>query len=475
VEEYTTSLPVDRRLAGDDIELSQAYARMLKSVGLLASAEQRQIDAGLRDIRREIEAGTFVFDDSDEEIQSAVERGLTEKIGAVAGKLHAGRSRNDQGVTALRMWCKRTVRELMLETASLQEALLRRAQEHRHTVMPGYTHNQRAQVVSLAHHLLAYVEMLQRDVVRFETAHDRCDVMSLGSGALAASTLPLDRRVLAELLGFDSISANSMDSVADRDFVVDIVSACTQLMVHVSRMSEDVVLWSSSEYGFAELPDAYATGSSIMPQKKNPDIFELARGRTGQVIGSLVALLTLTKALPLTYSRDLQEDKPALFNAVDVTMPTLQVLTEAFNVIGFNIERMREAASDPSLAATDVAEYLVLRGVPFREAHTLVGRAVARTGKRGRTLTNLSAGEWRELSERFDEDVVELFDLDSMLGRRETQGGPGPKAVSRHIVRAATMVAKTRRLVPVLAKQATVAKEVGEAKAAKAMGPRRSR
>jgi len=461
VEEYTGSLPVDRRLYADDIQGSQAHARMLREVGLLRPGEWKQIDAGLREIRRDIESGSFVFVESDEDIHSAVERGLADRIGEAAGKLHAGRSRNDQVATDLRLFCKRSCREHMSAIATLQEVLLRRAQEHRTTPLPGYTHLQRAQVISLAHHLLAFAEMLQRDVERFEEAHERCDVMPLGSGALAGTTLPIDRRSTAAALGFSRISANSLDAVSDRDFCIDLVAAGAQLMVHLSRLCEELVLWSSSEYGFCELPDAYATGSSLMPQKKNPDVFELARGRTAQVIGALTALLTLCKGLPLAYNRDLQEDKVAVFAAVDVTLPTLAVLAEAIGQIGFDAARMRQAAADPALAATDVAEHLVLQGIPFREAHAVVGRAVRLAARRRRTLAELSLDEWRALDARVDEGVLELFDVDAMLRRRELPGGPGPKAVSRQLVRTATLVAKTRRLVTVLAQQGTAAKEVG--------------
>ncbi|MFN2452044.1 MAG: argininosuccinate lyase [Candidatus Dormibacteria bacterium] len=461
VEKYTASLPVDCRLFADDIQGSRAHARMLREVGLLAAGEWRQLDGGLREIGRDIENDSFIFLESDEDIHSAVERGLTERIGEAAGKLHAGRSRNDQVATDLRLYCKRSCREHMGAIADLQEVLLRRAQQHRTAPLPGYTHLQRAQVISLAHHLLAFVEMLQRDVERFEETHERCDVLPLGSGALAGTTLPIDRRFTAAALGFTRISANSLDAVSDRDFCVDLVAACAQLMVHLSRLCEELVLWSSSEYGFCELPDAYATGSSLMPQKKNPDVFELARGRTSRVFGSLTALLSLSKGLPMAYNRDLQEDKVALFAAVDVTLPTLSVLSETIAQLRFDVDRMRTAAGDPALAATDIAEHLVGRGVPFREAHGVVGRAVRLAVQRRCTLAELSLEEWQGLDARVDEGVLGLFDLDAMLRRRELPGGPGPRAVARQLVRAATMVAKTRRLVTVLAKQGLAGKEVG--------------
>jgi argininosuccinate lyase len=461
VEEYTTSIAVDRRLYPEDIAGSQAHARMLRAIGVLSRDEHAAIDRGLREIRRELDKGEFAVDPGDEDIHMAVERRLGEKVGEVAGKLHTGRSRNDQVATDLRLYGKRVCRELMLGIAGLQEALLRRAQEHRQHVMPGYTHLQRAQVVSVAHHLLAYVEMLQRDIERLEDAHDRCNVLPLGSGALAGTTLPVNRRLVADELGFDTVSANSLDAVSDRDFAVEIVSACALLMVHLSRLGEEVVLWTSSEFGFAELPDAYATGSSLMPQKKNPDVLELARGRTGRVVGDLVALLTVLKGLPLAYNRDLQEDKQPLFDAIDVATSTIAVITDVVAVLRFDTEAMRAAASDPFLMATDVADYLVVKGMPFRDAHRVVGRVVRDLQKQHRSFADLDLDDWRRHSDLFDDDVLGLFDPESSLRRKEVVGGPGPRMVSRQLVRAATLVAKTRRLVPVMARQASAAKEVG--------------
>jgi len=461
VEEYTSSVAVDRRLFAEDIQGSLAHVRMLRAVGLLTAAEASRLERGLGSVQTELERDTFVFQPADEDIHTAVERRLGEIAGDVAGKLHTARSRNDQVATDLRLYGRRVCGELMLAAAGLQEALLDRAREHRTTVLPGYTHMQRAQVVSLAHHLLAYVEMLQRDVERLENAQRRSDVLPLGSGALAATTLPIDRDVTAAELGFSSLTANSLDAVSDRDFAVEIVFACALLMVHLSRLGEELVLWTSSEFGFAELPDAYATGSSLMPQKKNPDVLELARGRTGRTVGDLVALLTMLKGLPLAYNRDLQEDKPPFFDAVDVAMQTVAVVTDVVKVLRFDADAMREAASDPSLMATDVADYLVVKGVPFRGAHHIVGRIVRDLQKQRRTFTDMDLDDWRHHSPLFDDDVLELFDVDRSLRRKEVPGGPGPKMVSRQLVRAATMVARTRRLVPVLARQTAAAKEVG--------------
>jgi argininosuccinate lyase len=451
VEEYTGSLGVDRRLYAEDIEGSLAHARMLAEVGLLEAADRRAIEAGLRTVRDELERGDFAALPGDEDIHTAVERRLHELIGPAAGRLHTARSRNDQVATDLRLWCRRRTLDLMLGCAGLQEALLVRAAEHRASPLPGYTHTQRAQVVSLAHHLLAYVEMLQRDAERLGDGYRRCDVMPLGSGALAGTTLPIDRQSTRRALGFAALSANSLDAVSDRDFAVELVSSCALLMVHLSRLAEEIVLWTTAEFGFAELPDTHATGSSLMPQKKNPDVLELARGRVGRVTGDLVALLTVLKGLPLAYNRDLQEDKEPLFDAVDTSLATLTILADVVARLRFDVAAMRRAASDPMLLATDVAEHLVVRGMPFREAHTLVGAAVRDCVAQSRSLADLRLEEWRELSGLFDEQVLALFDVDQALRRRELPGGPGPRSVARALTRAASGVARTRKLAAALA------------------------
>ncbi len=444
VEEYTESLSFDRRLFADDIEGSLAHARMLRETGLLTAGQHRAIAAGLRAVRRELELGEFADAPVDEDIHTAVERRLHELIGPDAGRLHTARSRNDQVATDLRLWCRRRVMDLALGCAGLQEALIARARDHRLTPLPGYTHTQRAQVVSLAHHLLAYVEMLERDVERLLETHRRCDVLPLGSGALAGTTLPIDRDLTRRALRFAALSANSLDAVSDRDFAVELTFACALLMVHLSRLAEELVLWTTAEFGFAELPDAYATGSSLMPQKKNADVCELARARAGRVTGDLVTLLSVLKGLPLAYDRDLQEDKQPLFDAVDTAEASLAVLTEVVAQVSFDTRAMRRAASDPMLLATDVAEHLVTRGLPFREAHLLVGRVERECAASRRTLADLSLAEWRRHSRLFDEEVLGLFELDGALRRRELPGGPGPRAVSRALARAARRAARTR-------------------------------
>jgi argininosuccinate lyase len=447
VERYTSSVDVDRRLHREDVAGSLAHARMLRAAGLITDDQLTAIEQGLEQIDGELARGEFMFEQADEDIHVAVERRLRELAGAAADSLHTGRSRNDQVATDLRLFALRACRDLVIATADLQDALLRRAQQHRRTVLPAYTHGQRAQPVTLAHHLLAYIEMLQRDVGRLLDAHRRADVLPLGSGAVAGSTLPLDRRAVAADLGFADISANSIDAVSDRDFAVELTAASALLMVHCSRLGEEMVWWASSEFGFVEFPDTHATGSSLMPQKKNPDVAELARGRAARVIGDLVALLTMLKGLPLAYNRDLQEDKRALFDAVDTAMATLAVLTEVVDALRFDVDAMAAAAADPALLATDVAEYLVVRGMPFREAHALVGALVRRLSDEHRTLRDVSLTEWRDMSPAIDDDIGELFDVEAALQRRNLPGGPGPRSVSHQIGRAIDMIELTRRAV----------------------------
>ncbi|HEY6379102.1 MAG TPA: argininosuccinate lyase [Candidatus Dormibacteraeota bacterium] len=452
VEAFTTSIGADYRLHAEDIAGSRAHARMLRAVGLLSAAEQRAIDSGLRSIAAEFESSAFIVEPGDEDIHTAVERRLVELVGEPGRKLHTARSRNDQVATDLRLWCKRRCRELMLAAAALQEALLERAREHRRTILPGYTHLQRAQVVSLAHHLLAYFEMLDRDVGRLADCHRRCDVLPLGSGALASTTLPLDRRRVATELGFAALSANSLDAVGDRDFAVELSGACALCMVHLSRLAEELVLWSSTEFGFAELPDSHATGSSLMPQKKNPDPLELVRGRVGRVVGAQVALLTTLKGLPLAYNRDLQEDKASLFDAVDTTAACLAMAADIVRVVQFDTAAMAAAAADPGLMATDVVDHLVRRGVAFREAHRLVGRAVRAAARRGCALDELTPADWATIDGRAGEAaVVTLFDPARSLARHGLEGGPSPREVGRQLTRARARIAATRKLVTSLA------------------------
>jgi argininosuccinate lyase len=432
VEAFSASLPFDRRLYRHDIRGSIAHARMLARVGLLNARELRLIVAGLGEIEREISGGRFRFDLADEDIHLAVERRLTEKIGAAGRKLHTARSRNDQVALDFRLYLRDEIREVMGLLRALRRALLGVARRNVETVMPGYTHLQRAQPISLAHHVLAYAEMLERDLERFEQARVRTDVMPLGAGALAGTTLPIDRRMVARDLGFRRIAENSVDAVSDRDFALDFLAAAAILMVHLSRMAEEIILWSSTEFGFAELPDEFSTGSSMMPQKKNPDLLELIRGKSGRVVGDLVALLTVIKGLPLAYNSDLQEDKERVFDAVDTIKPVLDLLAKLWPRITFNRPAMRVAAGGFALA-TDLAEYLVARGVPFREAHEAVGSLVRDTSSAGRSIGDLDLNELRRYSPVFGPDAPAMLTPENSIRARKIVGGPAPATVRRRL------------------------------------------
>lgn len=428
VEAFTASLPFDRRLYRHDIAGSIAHARMLAKVRLISRAEAAQIVRGLRAIERELAAGRFRFDTADEDIHIAIERRLIAKIGGAGRKLHTARSRNDQVALDLRLFLRDETRALLRVIDQLISSLARVARRNLETVMPGYTHLQRAQPVTLAHHVLAYVEMLIRDRERFTQTLERIDVMPLGAGALAATTLPIDRRAVARELGFRRLTENSIDAVSDRDFAADFLSAAALAMVHLSRMCEEIVLWNSVEFGFATLPDEFATGSSMMPQKKNPDLLELIRGKTGRVVGDLVGLLTTLKGLPLAYNSDLQEDKERVFDALDTLKPALGLLARLWPRIKFDAPRMLAAAGGFALA-TDLAEHLVRRGVPFREAHEVVGRLVRDAITSQKPLEQLSLAGLRRYSARFGADARSLLAPAQSVERRRTIGGPSPSVV----------------------------------------------
>jgi argininosuccinate lyase len=432
VEAFTASLPFDRRLFRHDIRGSIAHAQMLAKVGLLKANELRAIVRGLDGIEKEIADGRFKFDIADEDIHLAIERRLIALIGDPGRKLHTGRSRNDQVALDVRLFLRDEIAGVIALVSELRATLIRLARRHVATIMPGYTHLQRAQPVTLAHHLLAYVEMLSRDRERFEQAAARTAVMPLGAGALAGSTLPLDRRMVARALGFKAIAANSMDAVSDRDFVVDFLSATALAQVHLSRMSEEIILWTSTEFGFAALPDEFSTGSSMMPQKKNPDLLELIRGKTGRVIGDLVAMLTVLKGLPLAYNSDLQEDKERVFDALDALKPALDLLAKLWPMLRFDAKRMRAAAGGFALA-TDLAEYLVGRGTAFRQAHEIVGAIVRETAEAGRTLEDLSIEELRRHSITFGADAIVMLRAENSVARRTLEGGPAPSTVKRRL------------------------------------------
>jgi argininosuccinate lyase len=431
-EAFTASLPFDRRLFRHDIRGSIAHAQMLAKAGLLRASESRAIVVGLERIETEIGNGRFHFDIADEDIHLAIERRLIALIGEPGRKLHTGRSRNDQVALDLRLFLRDELAAVIALLIGLRAVLIRLAHRHVATIMPGYTHLQRAQPVTLAHHLLAYVEMLGRDRERFEQAAARTAIMPLGAGALAGTTLPLDRRMVARALGFKAITANSMDAVSDRDFVVDFLSAAALTQVHLSRMSEEIILWTTAEFGFAALPDEFSTGSSMMPQKKNPDLLELIRGKTGRVIGDLVAMLTILKGLPLAYNSDLQEDKERVFDALDALKPALDLLAKFWPMLQFDTRRMRAAAGGFALA-TDLAEYLVGRGTAFRQAHEIVGAIVRETAAAGKTLEDLSIVELQRHSTAFGADAIALLRAENSVARRTIEGGPAPSTVKRRL------------------------------------------
>ena len=430
LERFGASLPFDKRMWRQDIRGSKAHAAMLAHQGVISQQDADAIRAGLDDIAGQIERGEFAFDvDRDEDIHMAIERVLTENIGPAGGRLHTGRSRNDQTAVDTHLIARDLADEILASLAKLEAVLLDRAQGEFGVVMPGYTHMQPAQPVLLSHHLLAYFWMFNRDFRRVSAAREAANVCPLGAAALAGTTYPLDRHMTAEALGFSGPTANSMDSVSDRDYLLDLIYACSVCQVHLSRLCEELVWWSSAEFGFVEMDDAHSTGSSIMPQKKNPDFAELVRGKSGRVVGDLTSLLVTVKGTPLTYDKDLQEDKEPLFDAADTVLGSLMACTGMLATCTFKEERMREASHEGYMAATDLADYLVGKGLPFRQAHAVVGRIVGDCVREGVTLQQLSTDELRSYSELFDDDAHETLDIDSIVRRRTTFGGTGHEAV----------------------------------------------
>jgi argininosuccinate lyase len=431
---FSTSLPVDARLWRYDIQGSLAHVEMLGRQSIIAPDEAEAIQNGLQQIGADLESGWLKFDRAaDEDIHSFVERTLRERIGPVAGKLHTARSRNDQIALDVRLYLKDALQSTLAEVRATQGVLLRRAEEHlqpgSETILPGYTHLQRAQPVLLSHHLLAYFWMLQRDAERVLDALKRADVMPLGAAALAGTTFPIDRHFVAQQLGFARVSENSMDTVADRDHLLESTSVLAIIALHLSRLAEELVLWSAPEFGFVTLDDRFATGSSIMPQKKNPDSMELVRGKSARVVGDLVSLLTLVKSLPLTYNRDLQEDKEPLFDAFDTATACLQIARGVLDTVTFHGEKMRASASGGFSTATDVADYLVRQNVPFREAHEITGHVVKYCEEQSRELEELTLAEWQGLDTRFEEGVLEAVRLETSVTARNSFGGTAPEQV----------------------------------------------
>lgn len=432
-EKLNASLSFDARLFRHDIRGSIAHTKVLQRAGILTRKEADTIIRGLREVESEIAGGGFVLSPELEDIHMAVEKRLTEKIGPLGGKLHTGRSRNDQVALDVRLYLKDEIREILKLVGKFKKALYVLAKRHTETVMPGYTHLQRAQPVLLSHHLLAYYQMLKRDGERLLDCLKRVDVMPLGSGALAGSPYNLDREYARRLLGFSSVTENSMDGVSDRDFVLEFLSCAAILMMHLSRLAEEIVLWSSQEFGFIELSDKYSTGSSIMPQKKNPDLAELARGKTGRVYGNLVAVLTVMKALPLAYNKDMQEDKEPLFDTVDTLKAVLAVFARMLRTMKVRRSKMRKATVEGFLTATDAADYLVAKGVPFRKAHEVVGKAVAYCIERGKVLEELDLGEWQRFSPLFEADIKDVVAVERSLNSRKVRGGTSVESVKKQL------------------------------------------
>ena len=440
VARFSESISFDHRLGRHDILGSVAHAAMLKKIGVLNGAEHAAIARGLRQIAAEIEQGRFQWKPELEDVHMNIEAELTRRVPAGA-KLHTGRSRNDQVALDMRLWLRDEITALLGEIAGLQRALVKLGEKNTDAIIPGYTHLQRAQPVYFAHHLLAYVEMLERDCERLWDCQSRVNVCPLGSGAIAGSTLPLDRVFVAKQLGFvdaqgkPQLTQNSMDAVSDRDFAVEFCAAAALLAVHLSRFAEDVILWVSAEFNFIKISDGYTTGSSLMPQKKNPDVAELSRGKSARVIGNLVSLLTLLKGLPMTYNRDLQEDKERLFDSADTVRATTRLLAAMVNHTTVNTRACLSAASDPTLLATDLADYLVLKGLPFRQAHHVVGSVVALAEQSGKLLPQLSLAELRSVDATFGRDALRVFDLKRAMARRNLVGAPGTKELVKQLAR----------------------------------------
>jgi argininosuccinate lyase len=429
VEAFTASVDFDKRLYPYDIEGSIAHCRMLAKTGIISEDEAATLVQGLGKINRELDRGDFVFDQSMEDIHMHIETRLVEDVGKVALKLHTARSRNDQVALDVRMFLRDATVTVIGRLHGIRAALVDLAEANSGVVMPGYTHMQRAQPVLFAHHLMAYYEMFSRDEERFKDGLKRIDVMPLGTAALAGTTYPIDRQYTAELLNFPKISTNSIDAVSDRDFIIEFLAAASICMVHLSRLSEEMILWSTSEFSFIELPDAFATGSSIMPQKKNPDVAELVRGKSGRVFGSLVGLLTIMKGLPLAYNRDLQEDKEMLFDSVDTIHACLEIYTLMLPKLTVKRDAMRAATGHGFLNATDFADYLVGKGIPFRNAHHTVGQAVGYALENNKELHDLSLEELKSFSNLIQEDVFDILSTAAMIDRRTSAGGTATENV----------------------------------------------
>ena len=433
VNDFNSSISFDSRMYRQDIKGSMAHAEMLGDTGIIDKAESEKIIGGLKSILEDIDSGALQFDPEAEDIHMFVESELTKRLGDTGKRLHTARSRNDQVALDIRMYLKDEINDIIPMIKELIGVLCDIAEKNLDTIMPGYTHLQRAQPITFAHHMMAYAQMLIRDIGRFEDTYKRMNKMPLGSGALASTTYPIDRRQVCGLLGFDDITMNSLDGVSDRDFCIEMASAISILMMHLSRFSEEIILWSSWEFKFIELDDAYATGSSIMPQKKNPDVTELIRGKTGRVYGDLNTLLVMMKGTPLAYNKDMQEDKEAIFDAIDTVKLCLTTFSPMLSTMTLYKDNMKNAAARGFINATDCADYLVKKGLPFRDAYKITGTLVAYCIKNDTVLEKLSLDEFRELSDVFDEGVYDAIKLETCVNMRKAEGGPAPEAVMKQI------------------------------------------
>ncbi|NGZ76092.1 argininosuccinate lyase [Saccharibacillus alkalitolerans] len=443
VEEYTASINFDKALAEEDIQGSLAHVAMLGKCGIIPQEDADTIAQGLMKVLHKIEAGEVEFSVSDEDIHMNIEKHLIEEVGPVGGKLHTGRSRNDQVATDMHLYLRSRVVELTGLVQAVQQALLEQAKQHTATILPGYTHLQRAQPILFAHHLLAYVSMFQRDAERLMDSYKRINILPLGAGALAGTTFPIDRHFVAEQLGFDGVYENSLDAVSDRDFILEFLSGASILMMHMSRLCEELVLWSSTEFGFVELDDAFCTGSSIMPQKKNPDVAELVRGKTGRVYGNLMGLLTVLKSLPLAYNKDMQEDKEGMFDTVATLDGALRLFAPMIATMKVRTGRMREAVNKDFSNATDIADFLVGKGMPFRQAHEVIGKTVLYCIENGKYLLDLSLEEFKNFSELFDEQIYEVLQPENVVNARNVYGGTAAPQVEAAIGRAESTIGLT--------------------------------
>lgn len=433
VDVFNSSISFDHVLFEEDITGSIAHAKMLGEQKIIPEEDVHSIVKGLQGILKDLKSGELAFDPDAEDIHMFTESVLTERIGDAGKKLHTGRSRNDQVALDLRLYVKKKGAEIKEQLLEFEEVIIQKAESHLETIMPGYTHLQIAQPVTFAHHILAYGQMILRDINRLEKVMAQTDVMPLGNGALAGTTYPFDRQMVADLLGFSEVTANSLDGVSDRDFVIDTTYALSMIMMHLSRLSEEIILWSSQEFRFIELDDAFATGSSIMPQKKNPDVAELVRGKTGRVYGNLQTLLTMMKGLPLAYNKDMQEDKEALFDSVNTVTIALSAMIPMIDSMTVNSKRMRESASKGFINATDCADYLTKKGLPFREAYGVIGGLVKYCIDNGLTLEEVSLEKYRSLNNLFEEDIYDVIKLETCVSKREIEGGPAPEAVKKQL------------------------------------------